>query len=78
MDHGTPSASGPGVVASSNTASRAKPHSGLNIVIHTTDLDRDVQAIQQVLRTDPCRILGHRAAYLAAGGIACGVCGVPL
>ena len=30
---------------------------------------------EAAIRADPCGVLGHTPAYLAAGGIACYVCG---
>jgi hypothetical protein len=52
---------------------KAKPHGGLNIV-------QQIHIIEPPRRPElpPCLEYGHRAAYLVAGGIACGVCGMPM
>lgn len=40
---------------------------------------RDTRSeVERIVRAEPCAYLGHRPAYLARGGIACGVCGIRL
>lgn len=48
------------------------------VVIHDpSPINRMLDELHAELRRNPC-VAGHRPAYLARGGIACGVCGRPM
>lgn len=52
------------------------PPTSISITVHPQP-DR-VGEVHRAIAADPCRVLGHRPAWLNSGGMACGVCGAPL
>ena len=48
------------------------------VQVHITPGPTPAQAVVAAIAADPCGVLGHRPAWLARGGVACGRCGVPL
>jgi len=55
-----------------------RPRPANVIQVHITPGPTPAQQLEAAIAANPCRVLGHRAAYLARGGVACGVCGCPL
>lgn len=65
--------------AVASSAVGARSHSGLVInIVHAPGPSQGLLEVEAAIRRDPCAVLGHRAAWLVRGGMACGVCGCPL
>jgi hypothetical protein len=54
------------------------PRRPARLEIHVSPGPTPAQQITAAIAADPCGTLGHRPAWLARGGVACGRCGVRL